>query len=97
MMIVANAYPREFRDDVVRVARKHEAPINQIAKDFGISEATLHNWLKKADIEDGERPGLNESERIELRALKKRTRLLEQGNEILRRAAIYFAKDLRPK
>jgi transposase len=97
MINMAKAYPPEFRDDVVRVARKHEAPLNQIAKDFGISEATLHNWLKKADIEDGARPGLNESERTELRALKKRARLLEQENEILRRAAIYFAKDLSPK
>jgi transposase len=97
MIPVAKAYPLEFRDDVVRVARKHEAPMNQIAKDFGISEATLHNWLKRADIEDGARPGLNEAERVELRALKKRTRLLEQENEILRRATIYFAKDLSPK
>ena len=40
-------FPAEFRRDVVAVARKHEAPISQIAKDFGISEATLHNWLKK--------------------------------------------------
>ena len=38
----------EFRDDVVAVARKGEAPLNQIAKDFGISEGCLHNWLKKA-------------------------------------------------
>jgi transposase-like protein len=97
MMIMAKAYPAEFRDDVVRVARKHDAPMIQIAKDFGISEATLHNWLKRAGIEDGARPGLNESERTELRTLKKRTRLLEQENEILRRAAIYFAKDLGPK
>ena len=97
MMILSKAYPPEFRDDVVRVARKHEAPITQIAKDFGVSEATLDNWLKKADVEEGVRPGLNESERAELRALKKRTRLLEHENEILRRAAIYFAKDLSPK
>jgi transposase-like protein len=88
MMIMAKAYPPEFRDDVVRIARKHEAPINQIAKDFGISEATLHNWLKKADVEDGARPGLNESERSERRALKKRTRLLEQENEILRKTLL---------
>ena len=53
-------FPAEFRRDVVAVARKHEAPISQIAKDFGISEATLHNWLKKADIEDGARPGVTE-------------------------------------
>jgi len=94
---MAKAYPAEFRDDVVRVARKHEATISQIAKDFGISEATLHNWLKKADIEDGARPGLNEAERSELRALKKRNRVLEQEVEILKRAAAYFAKDLSPK
>jgi transposase len=72
-------------------------PLNQIAKDFGISEATLHNWLKKADIEDGARPGLNEAERSELRALKKRNRVLEQEVEILKRATAYFAKDLSPK
>jgi transposase len=94
---MAKAYPAEFRDDVVRVARKHEATISQIAKDFGISEGTLHNWLKKADIEDGARPGLNEAERSELRALKKRNRVLEQEVEILKRATAYFAKDLSPK
>ena len=62
MMILAKAYPPEFRNDVVRVARKHEVSINQIAKDFGISEATLHDWLKRADVEDLVRPGLNETE-----------------------------------
>jgi transposase len=53
--------------------------------------------LKRAGIEDEARLRLNETERAELRALKKRTRLLEQENEILRRAAIYFVKDLSPK
>ena len=90
-------YPAEFRADVVRVARKREATYAQIAKDFGISEATLHAWIKKADVEDGVRPGLKETDAAELRELKKRTRLLEQENEILRRAAAYFAKELRPK
>ena len=90
-------YPAEFRTDVVRVARKREATFAQIAKDFGISEATLHAWIKKADVEDGVRPGLKEADAAELRELKKRTRLLEQENEILRRAAAYFAKELRPK
>jgi len=40
-------YPAEFRSDVVRVARKREATYAQIAKDFGISEATLHSWIKR--------------------------------------------------
>lgn len=69
-------FPVEFRRDVVAVARKHEAPISQIAKDFGISDATLHNWLKKADIEDGTRPGLTTAEASELRDARKRIRLL---------------------
>ena len=45
-------YPPEFRRDVVAVARKHEAPLDQMAKDFGISESCLANWLKKADVEE---------------------------------------------
>lgn len=59
--------PREFRDDVVAVARRGEAPIAQIAKDVGISESCLRNWLHKADVEDGVRPGVTVSESVELR------------------------------
>ncbi len=80
-------YPQEFRDDVVAVARKGQAPLNQIAKDFGISEGCLHGWMKKADVEDGNRPGVSEKQSGEVRELKKRNRLLEQENEVLRRAA----------
>lgn len=89
---MAKPYPKEFHDDVVAVARKGQAPLIQIAKDFGISEACLHSWLKKADIEDGNRPGLTEIERAELRELKKRNRLLEQENEVLRKAAAYLSQ-----
>jgi transposase-like protein len=92
-----NPYPAEFRADVVRVARKRETTLSQIAKDFGISEATLHSWLKRADVEDGIKPGVTPAEATELRDLRKRNRTLEQENEILRRAAAYFAKELRPK
>ncbi|MEU4245774.1 IS3 family transposase [Actinoplanes sp. NPDC026619] len=91
------AFPPEFRRDVVAVARKREAPIAQIAKDFGISEACLHRWLKIADTDDGIRPGTTTTESAELRELRKRNKLLEQENEILRRAAAYFAKEIFPK
>ena len=50
---MAKAFHAEFRRDVVAVARKREAPFKQIAKDFGVSEASLHNWLRQADIEEG--------------------------------------------
>ncbi len=85
-------HPREFRDDVVAVARKGEAPIAQIAKDFGISESCLRNWLHRADVEDGHRSGTTEADAKELRDAKRRIRLLEQENEVLRRAAAYLSQ-----
>ena len=94
---MAKAFPVEFRRDVVAVARKGDAPLSQIAKDFGISESCLHRWLKIADIDDGVRPGVTSAESAEVRELKKRNRTLEQENEILRRAAAFFARESLPK
>ena len=85
-------HPKEFRDDVVAVARRGVAPLSQVAKDFGISESCLRNWLKSADVEDGARPGTTRQESDELRELKRRNRLLEQENEVLRRAAAYLSQ-----
>jgi transposase len=89
--------PKELRRDVVAVARKRESSYKQIAKDFGISEATLHNWMKQADIDDGVKPGATSAEQIELREAKKRVRVLEQEVEILKRAAAFFARESLPK
>jgi transposase len=97
MSVMPKAFPPGFRRDVVAVARKGEAPLAQIAKDFGISESCLHRWLKLADIDDGIRPGVTSSESAELRELRKRNKLLEQENEILRRAAAFFAREIAPK
>jgi transposase-like protein len=91
-------YPKEFREDVVRVARQGDAPISQIARDFGVSDATISNWLKAADVEDGKRSGVTRQESDELRELRKRNKLLEQENEVLRRAAAYLSQaNIRPK
>ena len=57
----------------------------------------MHAWLKKADVEDGVRPGVTSAEAAENRELRKRNRVLEQENEILRRAAAYFARELPSK
>jgi len=92
MFTMPKPYPKEFRDDVVAVARKGQAPLTQIAKDFGISDGCLSNWLKKADIEDGNRAGLTDQQSEQMRVLKKRNRLLEQENEVLRRAAAYLSQ-----
>ena len=90
----ARSLPQEFCDDVVRVARNREPGqrLSAIAKDFGISESCLTNWMRQADVEDGARPGKTRDESSELRDARKRIRLLEQENEVLRRAAAYLSQ-----
>lgn len=87
-------FPKEFREDVVRVARNRDpkTTLEEVAKDFGIHATTLTSWLKKADVEEGVKPGMTEDQASELRELKRRNRLLEQENEVLRRAAAYLSQ-----
>ena len=87
-------YPTEFRDDVVRVARSREpgVTIEQISRDFGVHPMTLQKWLQRAAVEDGTKPGQSRTDSAELREARKRIRLLEQENEVLRRAAAYLSQ-----
>lgn len=87
-------YPKEFRADVVRIARNRESGVSleQIAQDFGIHPMTLQKWIRQADIDEGIKPGQSSTESAELRELRKRNRLLEQENEVLRRAAAYLSQ-----
>lgn len=87
-------YPQEFRDDVVRVARDREpgVTVEQIAKDFGVHPMTLFKWLRQAEIEEGAKPGASRAESAELREARKRIKLLEQENEVLRRATAYLSQ-----
>ena len=96
-------YPKEFRADVIAVARKGEAPIRQVASDFGISETCLQRWLKIADREDGidrsDPPAASPSsdESAELRESRKRIKMLEQEAEVMRRAVGYLSQNINPK
>ena len=87
-------YPKEFRDDVVRVARNREpgVTIEQIAKDFGVHPMTLTKWMRRAESDEGTTLGQSRTEAAQIRELKKRNRLLEQENEVLRRAAAYLSQ-----
>ena len=98
-------FPKEFRADVIAVARKGDQSIAQVARSFGVSESCLARWLKIADREDGLSgaaasaavAGAGGDLEAENRELRKRTKQLEQENEILRRATAYFARDVLPK
>ena len=89
--------PRSSAATSSRSPARAKPRCSQIAKDFGISESCLHRWVKRAEIEDGQREGLTLAEEAEIRELKKRNRLLEQENEVLRRAAIYLGQGVNPK
>ncbi|WP_113975440.1 IS3 family transposase, partial [Nocardia puris] len=92
-------YPKEFRDDVVRVARNRDdgVTLEQVAADFGVHPMTLSKWMRQAEIDDGNKPGTTRSESVELRDARRRIRLLEQENEVLRRAAAYLSQAQIPK
>ena len=94
---MATRYPPEFRRRAVELARLRERPTAHIAAELGISDATLHNWLKQADIDEGRRDdGLTTEERAELVRLRRANRTLAMENEILKRAAAYFAREHLP-
>lgn len=75
------------------MARLREKPVREIAKDLGISESCLRNWMAKADADAGERPGLTSDERAELVRLRRENRVQAMEIEILKRASAYFARE----
>ena len=90
-------FPPEFRRDVVAVAGRRSVPLEEVAADFDVSISSLHRWMRQADIDDGIKDGLTSAEQDEMVRLRRENRRLEVENEILRRAAAYFAKDHVPK
>ena len=88
-------HPPEFRRRAVELAREGTKPVAELAKDLGISQSCLRNWLTQADTDEnsGSATRLTSAEKKELAELRKKNRQLEMENEILKRAAAYFARE----
>jgi transposase len=87
-------YPPEFRAEAVRLYRSSpERSIPQIARELGISDQSLRNWVNQTEIDAGEREGLTTEAREELRKLRREVKVLRQEREILKKAAAFFAKE----
>jgi transposase-like protein len=87
------AHPPEFRRRAVELACAGGKPKSELARDLGISGSCLRNWVAQADKDEGRRDGVTSQERRELAELRRKNRQLELENEILRKAAAYFARD----
>jgi transposase len=88
-------YPDAFRTEAVALVRSGERSIPQIARDLGVNEQTLRNWVKRAAIDagHGSPDELTTDERAELVRLRRENRVLQQEKEILKKAAAWFAKE----
>ena len=87
------AYPAEFKAEAVRLVRSSDKSLATLAKDLGVADQTLRNWVRQAEIDGGVRDGLTQGEREELRHLRREVRTLRQEREILKKAAAFFAKE----
>jgi transposase len=93
MSVMPAPHSPEFRQRAVQLAREGASTVAKIAKDLGISESCLRNWMGQADADDNGGSRLTSAEKKELAELRRKNRLLEQENDILRRTAAYFARE----
>lgn len=87
-------YTQEFRAEAVRLVHSSpEKPVSQIARELGVSDNSLREWVKQAQIDAGQREGLSTEEWEELRKLRRENKVLRQERDILKKATVFFARE----
>ena len=84
-------YPEELLERGVRLALESGRPIAHVAADLGIHKETLRKWVRRAEVDAGQRPGTTSAEHAEVRRLKRENAELRRANEILKAASAFFA------
>jgi transposase len=86
-------YPLEFRREAVALLKSSGKTVPQLAGELGISPQSLRNWARQIGVDAGKSDGLTSAEREELRRLRREVKTLTEEREILKQAAVFFAKD----
>jgi len=85
-------FDEEYRSQAVKLVRESGVPVKRAASELGIGESTLSKWLAAANGQAGSEASLVESEREELKRLRKENLQLRMERDILKKATAYFAK-----
>jgi len=87
-------YPAAFHAEAVRLLRSGAKTIPELSADLGVSQQTLRNWLRQADLDTGQRvDGLTTDQLEELRRLRRQVKVLAEEREILKKAAAFFVRE----
>lgn len=89
------SFSREFKAEVVELVRSSGKSIAAVARDLDLTETAVRDWVRQADVDAGDRPGLGSAEREELARLRKENRVLREERDILKRATAFFARETR--
>ena len=97
-------YPQEVKERAVRMVRewrrernRRDGGLKEVAGQLGVHHESLRNWLRQADVDDGNRPGLTSDDKVRIAELERENRELRRANEILKSASAFFARELDPR